>query len=173
MTELGRRISARVLPVSPDGACLLLHELDPQHPDEPYWASVGGGVDPGEPLRIAAVRELHEETGVRAEPEALIGPVARVVEPFSWNGVAHLGDARYFALPLDRSVATSLAHLEPEEVGTVLGARWWRPDDVADLACRPSALPDLMRAAIARVTEVGGQPPNREAVVNRVIRERP
>lgn len=31
------------------------------------WQMPQGGVDPGESLEVAALRELHEETGVRAE----------------------------------------------------------------------------------------------------------
>lgn len=33
------------------------------------WHFPGGGVFPGEPARVAAIRELFEETGVRAEGE--------------------------------------------------------------------------------------------------------
>ena len=40
-----------------------------------YWHLVAGGVEWGEEPAAAAARELAEETGLRAEPELLGGPV--------------------------------------------------------------------------------------------------
>ncbi|MDN3243630.1 NUDIX domain-containing protein [Glycomyces tritici] len=40
------------------------------------WITPGGGVEAGEDLRAAAVREAGEETGCAIDPEALVGPVA-------------------------------------------------------------------------------------------------
>jgi 8-oxo-dGTP pyrophosphatase MutT (NUDIX family) len=147
------RVTARVLPVAPDGAVLLLRELDPARPERPYWSSIGGRVDDGETLAAAAVRELHEETGVSATPGALVGPVVVHENAYTWDGVHYAGEHAYFALPLARATEVRFDHLEPEEVGTVLDAAWLTPDDVAAREHEPPGLPDIMRAAVAAVAQ--------------------
>jgi 8-oxo-dGTP pyrophosphatase MutT (NUDIX family) len=124
------RTAARVLPVSPDGAVLLLQERDPAHPDAPYWSSVGGGVEPGESLVDAAVRELREETGIVVVAGQLLGPLGSFEHEYSFAGRDYVSDNTFFAVPMAREVAVSFAGLVPEEVGNVLGSRWWRRDEL-------------------------------------------
>ena len=44
------RVSARVLPVSPEGEVLLLQDLDPAVPGVLRGGTIGGAVDQGESL---------------------------------------------------------------------------------------------------------------------------
>jgi ADP-ribose pyrophosphatase YjhB (NUDIX family) len=52
-----------------DGARILLQRRD----DNRWWGLPGGGVEPGESVRAAIVREVREETGLDVEPLRLIG----------------------------------------------------------------------------------------------------
>src|SRR5258708_35799935 len=63
VTHLG---SGVVLPVLPDGRILLIQQY--RHATRQYlWELVAGRMDPGETPKIAAARELIEETGYRAK----------------------------------------------------------------------------------------------------------
>lgn len=156
--ERTRRTAARVLPVSPDGAVLLLEERDPAHPDAPYWSSIGGGVDPGESLVEAAVRELREETGIVTVAAQLLGPLGSFEHAYSFAGRDYLSDNTCFAVAMPREVAVSFDGLVPEEVGNVLGSRWWLLDEL-EVAQRSGEVvgpspqtTEMMRRAIAAVT---------------------
>jgi ADP-ribose pyrophosphatase YjhB (NUDIX family) len=150
------RPTARVFPVSPDAEVLLLQDQDPARPGVLRWGSVGGAAEPGESLEDAAVRELHEETGIEVAPDASTGAFHRATYEFTWGGRAHLSDAASFALPLAREVEVSFAFLEPSEIGNVVAARWWSADDPeADGTAVVPDLPDLMRLAARTVVARG------------------
>lgn len=149
MGDRALRLAARVLPVSPEGRVLLLQEQNPAIPGVLYWGSAGGAVDPGESLAEAAVRELHEETGIVAHPGALVGPILRAEQPFTWAGRDYVNDAHFFALPLPESVEVTFDNLVEEETGNVLGSAWWTPADLdADGTAASAELIDAMRLAI-------------------------
>jgi ADP-ribose pyrophosphatase YjhB (NUDIX family) len=56
------RRAARVLLLDPDDRVLLMRYDDPP-PNGRHWTTPGGGAEPGEDYRAAAIRELAEETG--------------------------------------------------------------------------------------------------------------
>jgi 8-oxo-dGTP pyrophosphatase MutT (NUDIX family) len=69
------RTSARVVLLAPDDTVLHMGG-DRCRDGVPRWYTPGGGVEAGEDLAAAAVREVYEETGYTIEPAALGGPVA-------------------------------------------------------------------------------------------------
>ena len=62
---LGYRPCVGVMLVNSDGKVFVGRRIDNKEGD--WWQMPQGGVDDGEDLREAALRELHEETGVRSE----------------------------------------------------------------------------------------------------------
>jgi 8-oxo-dGTP pyrophosphatase MutT (NUDIX family) len=151
------RLTARVLPVNPAGEVLLLQDQDPAHPGILRWGSVGGAAEPGESLEYAALRELHEETGIEVSVDALTEAFHRGSYEFSWDGRSYVTDASFFAMPLHADVEITFDFLEPAEIGNVVAARWWTADALeADGTAVAAELPDLMRAAVAVVLEREG-----------------
>jgi 8-oxo-dGTP pyrophosphatase MutT (NUDIX family) len=69
------RDAIRVVLADPSGRVLLFHVETEEVPGG-WWELPGGGIDPGESDREAAVREIKEETGLVLDP-AQIGPPAR------------------------------------------------------------------------------------------------
>ena len=80
---------AAALAVCLDGdRVLLVRRRNP--PDAGLWGYPGGKLDPGEATATAAVRELHEETGVTAGEGPLLAVIEVRQEGFAFDLHAHL-----------------------------------------------------------------------------------
>jgi 8-oxo-dGTP pyrophosphatase MutT (NUDIX family) len=147
------RATARVVVLDPGGRVLLLGARlsDPAVPpgDVLFWYTPGGGVEDGERLREAAVRELAEEIGLDVDPAALEGPVwfRRHVGPFA--GVDIDSRETFFVL---RDVVHEVAPRGLTEL-ELLGDephRWWTAEEIAASAETfaprelAAALPELL-----------------------------
>lgn len=128
-SELDRPVShrhtARVVLFDPDGRVLLFEDSDPFAPGAPtFWITPGGGVDPGESLAVAVVREVREETGFVITGSDLRGPAAErtVVHGYSDRIVVQ---TETFFVAQAPGVEVSADGWTDDELQTVIGHRWW------------------------------------------------
>lgn len=91
------RTSARVVLLDREGAVLLFRGSDPAITDGPrWWFTIGGQTEPDEQLAQTAARELAEETGLRVDPDQLIGPIWHRQSVIHFNGAVMSSEEFYF-----------------------------------------------------------------------------
>lgn len=147
------RRAARVILLDAVGRLLLVRGHDLDQPERSWWFTVGGGIDPGEDSRAAALREVREETGLVLDPAALVGPVLTRSALFDFYAEHCRQDEEYFLARVDVPVAVEdLARdgWTEVEIDLLDELRWW---DLADLDREtrevfPPGLPDLARGLL-------------------------
>ncbi|MGY6636390.1 MAG: RNA pyrophosphohydrolase [Erythrobacter sp. SCN 62-14] len=80
MDHLPYRPCAGFMLLNPQGLVFVGERLDPSA--HGYWQMPQGGIDPGEDVETAALRELEEETGIGA---ALVEVIARTAAPLRYD----------------------------------------------------------------------------------------
>jgi ADP-ribose pyrophosphatase YjhB (NUDIX family) len=109
------------------GRLLLIHKID-----NDFWALPGGGMEIGESIADAAVREVAEETGLEVELTGLVGIYTDPGHVMAYDD----GEVRQeFSVCFHARVLSG----EPREDGSeTKEVRWIEPDDVAGLSIHPS-----------------------------------
>ncbi|NKV31699.1 NUDIX hydrolase [Prescottella equi] len=154
------RTSARVVMLDDRGRVLLVRGRDPEKPDTSFWFTIGGAVETGETLRAAAVREIHEETGLTVEPDDLRGPLWRRVAIFPFAGELIRSEELFFAVRTEEFVPHGGGFTDLER-RTILEHRWCTPAEIRAIqdggeAVYPQDLPELLdeaNMAVVRVDE--------------------
>jgi 8-oxo-dGTP pyrophosphatase MutT (NUDIX family) len=144
--DLVPRRAARVLLFDADGRVLLLRGSDPAQPGHRYWFTVGGGLDVGESVLDAAVRELFEETGLRLAPAELAGPVWHETTRFPFDGQWYEQEQDFFVARVT-SWEVDWSGLNDVERASVDAARWWTIEELEGTGelFYPPDLPHLLR----------------------------
>jgi len=141
----GLRLTSRVIVMDPTGAILLFMTAAPDSSGFARWITPGGGVDPGETHREAAIREVHEETGRHLTD--LVGPVWRYDFEVRFDQADHdRGYAEYFVARSERFEPVSEFWTAEEHVD-VTGWGWLSAAEIESSGdpYEPAHLPTLVR----------------------------
>jgi 8-oxo-dGTP pyrophosphatase MutT (NUDIX family) len=121
------RETARILLRKPSGdVFLLLTHFDPEVGLPPRWITPGGGIDAGESVLEAAMRELREETGILVSPEALGAPIGVLSGKWTWSDgeTWHTYRDTFFELIVE-DLYLDDSQWTDDERRDVLEYRWW------------------------------------------------
>ncbi|RZU32724.1 NUDIX hydrolase [Blastococcus saxobsidens] len=144
-----QRTTARVVVLDPAGRVVLLGARLPDPSVPPgevlFWYTPGGGVEDGETLRGAGVRELAEEIGLVVDPAALEGPVWLRRHVGAFGDQVYDTRETFFVLRdvVHEVVPGALTELE---VLADEPHRWWSAEEIAASAevFVPGDLPALL-----------------------------
>jgi len=142
------RHAARIVMVDADERVLLFGYRDPTTGNE-FWATTGGGIEPGESALEAAQREHREETGHDAPHD--LGPVVwHRTTGFEWDGAWMQADEVFFYVRVD-GLVVSESHVATLRTEGVIGHRWLSLDELrgSDLEVYPVGLADLVGDLLA------------------------
>lgn len=152
MTVPQPRTAARIFLLDEADRVLLVHQRLDLDRLESHWIAPGGGVEDGETLIEAAVREVYEETGLLVQLPPSAEPVFVERELFRFAGQDIDQINHYFLARVASDVPIQAIAPTDYEVVVVLGSRWWPLDELE--TAQVARVPLDMVAVIRRVLAV-------------------
>ncbi len=128
MTSSPRLRVSVCLPDGDERILLVEHRKGPQR----HWLLPGGGVEAGETLVAAAIREVQEETGI----DVAIGRLVLICEAIE-SGGRHLIDMVFTATVVG-------GDLRPGHDGVLDDAAWWSRSELTTLSLHPPIADQLL-----------------------------
>ena len=122
-------VAAYALCVDPSGSVLLCR-IGPGYDATGKWTLPGGGLDFGEDPALAVIRELHEETGLDGEVDALAFIHSETGRPGAERGARY---GPYHAIRIVYRVAVTGGELQSELDGSTDAAEWFSRDAASEL----------------------------------------
>jgi 8-oxo-dGTP pyrophosphatase MutT (NUDIX family) len=146
-----RRLSARFLIVDPAERVLLFRFVHKRGllAGHDHWGTPGGGVEDGETLEQAALRELQEETGLQRQ--SVGAEVARREVALQLPDGEHvLQDERFFLVRVADNALSQDGWTDFERE-VMVEHRWWTLEELAHTrdTVWPEGLRDMVEAALA------------------------
>jgi len=141
------RTAARIILVDQADRVLMVRGHDVDEPDRHWWFTIGGGIDARETVREAAARELREETGLRIDPAALVGPVLTRMALFDFAARTVRQDEVFFLARIESPPEIATEGWTDLEQSFMDEVRWWDLDALATVSEQvyPEGFIDLAR----------------------------
>ncbi|MEV6716260.1 NUDIX domain-containing protein [Lentzea sp. NPDC051208] len=143
-TTANPRIGARVLLLDAHDRVLLIHACDPHDRGHHWWELPGGGLDEGENLEGAAVREVAEETGLIISS---LGHKLWIRESrFRYKGRDHYREDHVFLARITDTAPNVALKLTENEKAGLIERRWWSAAELRLCSDKllPARLPGLL-----------------------------